>query len=69
MILERIESEMTRDDETRQDKRGQEKQTGIKDKQKSKEIITHTNVHKNIKKINDSNKNRSKKRNTRITQP
>ena len=69
MILERIESEMTRDDETRQDKRGQQKQTGIKDKQKSKEIITHTNVRKNSKMINDSNNNRSKKRNIRITKP
>ena len=50
MILERIEREMTR-----QDKTGQEKQCEIIDEQKSKEIITHTNLHKNIKTIHDSN--------------
>ena len=42
MILERIESEMTRQDRTRE-----EKQCEIIDEQKSKEIVTHTNVHKN----------------------
>ena len=50
MILERIETEMTR-----QDKRRQEKQREIKDEQKSKEIITYNNVDKYRRMINDSN--------------
>ena len=72
MILERIESEMTRQDKTRQDRTGQEKQSEIIDEQKSKEIITHTNVHKNSKMMNDSNNNSNngnEKTNTRITMP
>ena len=37
-----------RRDKTRQDRTEQEKTREIKDEQKSKEIITNTNVHKNI---------------------
>ena len=65
MILERIEREMKRKDKTRE-----EKQCEIIDGQKSKEIITHTNVHKNIKMMFDSNNNSNngnEKRNTRIS--
>ena len=69
MILERIESDKTRKDKTGQDKTREEQQCEIIDEQKSKEIITHTNVHKNIKMINDSNNNRNDKRNSRITMP
>ena len=65
MILERIESEMTRQD--RQDKTRQENQCEIIDEQKSKEIITHTNVHKNRRMINDSNNKTNENRNAGIT--
>ena len=65
MILERIESETTRQDKTRE-----EKQSEIIDEKKSKEIITHTNVHKYRSMINDRNNNkRNEERNTRITMP
>ena len=63
---------MTRQDKTRQDKTREEKQRDIIDEQKSKEIITHTYVNKNIKMINDSNNNSNngnEKTNTRITMP
>ena len=62
MILERIERKMTRQDRT-----GQEKQSEIIDEQKSKEIITHTNVHKNRRMINDSNNKTNEIRNAWIT--
>ena len=71
MILERIEREMTRQDKTEQDRTGQDKQREIIDEQKSKEIITHTNVHKYRRMMNDSNNNsnnyRNEKTNTRIS--
>ena len=68
MILKRIEREMTRQDKTEQDRTGQDKQREIIDEQKSKEIITHTNVHKYRRMINDSD-SKNEKRNTRITMP
>ena len=67
MILERIESEMTRQDKTSQDRTRQDKQCEIMDEQKSKEIITHTNVHKNRRMINDSNNKTNEIRNAWIT--
>ena len=70
MILERIEREMTRKGKTGEDKTREEQQCEIIDEQKSEEIITHTNVHKNIKMINDSNNisnNGNEKTNTRIS--
>ena len=65
--MERIESEITR-----QDKTGQQKQREIIGEQKSKEIITHTNVHKNSTMMTDRNNNSNNgndKRNTRIIMP
>ena len=60
-----------RQDKTRQENTRQEKQCEIIGEQKSKEIITHTCVHKNRKMINDSDNNNSRNENkkTRITKP
>ena len=59
------------EDKKRQGKRIQDKQCEIIGEQKSKEIITHTCVHKNRKLINDSDNNNSRNENTktRITKP
>ena len=54
---------------TRQDSTREKKWRDIIDEQKSKEIITHTNVHKNSNMMNDSNNSRNERRNTRITMP